>query len=69
MKSFWRKLPGFVWHPFLFVSYSLLSLLIANQQRLPVSQILRPLLIICLLTGLLLLLSGWLAKDRHAVVV
>ncbi|MGB8253668.1 MAG: hypothetical protein WCF08_10670, partial [Anaerolineaceae bacterium] len=63
MKSFLKKLPDFIWHPFLFVLFALLSLLVANQQRLPVFQILRPLLIFFSLTALLLCLARWLAKD------
>jgi hypothetical protein len=63
MKYLWEKLASFLWHPFLFVLFALLSLFVANQKRLLVIQIVRPLLILFILTGLFLILVRWLVKD------
>jgi len=65
MKPFQEKLSGYLWHPFLFVLFALLSLLVANLQRLPATHILRPLMICFFFTTLLLCLARWLTKDWH----
>jgi hypothetical protein len=58
-----KRLSSFVWHPFLLTLFALLAMLVANFERLPSNQILRPLLIYLVLTGLLVILAGLWVKD------
>jgi hypothetical protein len=63
MRSTLKLLPRLIWHPFLLTLFALLSLFVANYGRLPLVQILRPLLVFFILAGLLLLLVHWPVKD------
>lgn len=63
MKHFLTKLSRLIWHPFLFLVYAVLSLLVVNLGRIPAAHILRPLLVLCLLTLLLMSVARWPVKD------